>query len=148
MKFNFGTGLFIGAVLFMTFVVVLVVKIMKTDVPLVEDNYYEKGIRYQEKINMSNIDNLSTNIRIESGMDNNEKLINFSKTSLGDTIAGKAYFYRPSDKQKDFTIDVILVDTNVFPFNVSKLEKGIWKIKFTCRLPDGKPYYTEKELVF
>ena len=50
MKINWGTKLVFFALLFMTFIVVLVVRIMRTDMPMVEDDYYEKGLNYQQAI--------------------------------------------------------------------------------------------------
>ena len=49
MKINWGTKLVFFALLFMTFIVTMVVIISRQDVPLVEEGYYEKGIRYQDE---------------------------------------------------------------------------------------------------
>ncbi len=50
MKINWGTKLAFFAILFMVFVVSMVVVISRQDMPLVEDDYYEKGLNYQKEI--------------------------------------------------------------------------------------------------
>ncbi|MFN4082365.1 MAG: FixH family protein [Bacteroidia bacterium] len=149
MKLNFGTGLFIGAVMFMIFVVVMVVKIMQADVPLVEDNYYEKGIKYQQTIDNSFYDDkLNIKLTEEKFKNSVKKLLLFNKSTKGDTIFAKAKFYRPSDKNKDFSIDVMLADTIYFPFDVSKFEKGLWRVKLFYNTADNKEYFNQQEFIF
>ena len=54
MKINWGTKLAFFAVLFMGFVVYMVIRISQTDIGLIEEDYYEKGINYQKEIDSIN----------------------------------------------------------------------------------------------
>ncbi len=145
MKFNFGTGLFIAAALFMTFVVVLVVKITQTDVPLVEENYYEKGVKYQQTIDNSEAANKLVNIQLITN-NNNEPVVAVSKNSTNDTLWAKALFYRPSDPTIDFSIDIILIDTLIYPINANRLDKGKWKVKLSWD-QNNQTYNKEQEII-
>lgn len=142
MKFNFGTGLFIGAFLFIAFVVALVIIINQTDVSLVEEKYYENGVRYQEEINRNKEADLLVSITYDKDI---SELI-FKKFSVNDTIFGNAYFYRPSDASKDFSIDVLLIDSSGCRVNTSKLDKGIWKIKLRWKA-GNKEYQLNRDII-
>jgi hypothetical protein len=145
MKFNFGTGLFVGAALFMLFVVVLVVKISQTNVPLVEENYYEKGIKYQQTIDNSEAADKLVNIQLITN-NNNEPVVAINKNSNNDTLWAKVLFYRPSDPTIDFSIDIILIDTMIYPINANRLDKGKWKVKLSWEM-NNRLYNKEQEII-
>lgn len=145
MKFNFGTGLFIGAALFMTFVVVLVIKITQTDVPLVEENYYEKGVKYQQTIDNRAAANELINIQAIKGS-NQSTIVAINKNTINDTLWAKALFYRPSDPTMDFSIDVMLIDTLVYPINADKLGKGKWTIKLSWQ-QNNQQFNKEQDVI-
>ena len=50
MKWNWGTKLFIAIVIFMGFIFVLVYMRTRHDVSLVENDYYPKGLKYQDRL--------------------------------------------------------------------------------------------------
>jgi hypothetical protein len=100
MKINWGTKLAFFAILFMVFVVSMVVVISRQDMPLVEDDYYEKGLNYQKEIdNNANMDSLITMdiVRIGNGPIEGDISLAIEKKSLGKIEEAELYFYRPSD---------------------------------------------------
>lgn len=143
MKFNWGTGLLIGALLFMTFVVVLVVKIMQTDVPLVETDYYEKGVNYQKIIDKS----VDADKLLSIYLNQDKTALNFKKLINTEYIHGIASFYRPSNKKKDFKLNFLLTDSIPFAVDLTNFDKGIWKISVNWKDKTGE-HFTEKEFNF
>jgi hypothetical protein len=120
MKINWGGKLLIIALMFMLFVVSMVVVISKQDMPLVEQDYYERSLNYQEEIdNYANIDTsvqvnlISTNLEVSSS------------TNLSGV---KVKFYRPSNPEldKDFVIDILAGTKEVY--DLSDLDLGKWII--------------------
>ena len=53
MKFNWGTGILIFLILFLSASAVFIVFAMRQDVNLVHQDYYEKGVDYTEQMNVN-----------------------------------------------------------------------------------------------
>jgi hypothetical protein len=144
-RFSWGTGIFIFLTLFIVGVVVFYLFITKLDIRLVEDNYYEKELAYQQKINK--IDNtrlLSGKIGIERmpGM----IMLRFPSLESGHKPEGSVVFYRPSDPDKDFSAELQLNDSLQQVFDISKIDKGKWIIKIDWKM-GGKEYYFEESVI-
>lgn len=144
MKINWGTKLVFFALLFMTFIVVLVVRIMRTDMPMVEDNYYEKGLNYQEEIDNS----AHTDSMVQFNVFNDDSgyqhlvVLNVSSADIPD---GKLTFYRPSNKEEDAEAQVFIQSKKVFEFPLHTLKPGKWTLKFTWTR-NGNRYKIEKPI--
>lgn len=141
MKINWGHKLVFFGLSFMFFVAFMVYKISVQKVDLVDDNYYEKGVRYQEEINKFN-----TTEGVEStiGFNLNQQLITFKSNTPG--LTGKALFYRPSDVNLDFETNFALGENGEFTYSTAQLAKGLWKVTFEWTL-NGKLMATEKQFV-
>lgn len=140
MKINWGTKLAFFAIAFMVFVVTMVVIISRQDVPLVEENYYEKGLNYQKQID--NNQSLGNQVVLHL-VQNEVVLINASNQKIE---TGKLGYYRPSDPGMD---KGELVNTPIEPgdtasFMMPELEKGKWKVSFSWKW-ENKDYLLEKE---
>ncbi len=142
MKLNWGHKLTIFTVLFMLFITSMVYYMMKQDVQLVEKNYYEKGIKYQDEINKhaatKGLDNA-----IQFDQNKNEILF---ITAMSGNIAGTMKFYKASDSKLDFDIPFTLNDEGKFIYNVSALQKGLWKITFEWKVGE-QAMAVEKEIM-
>jgi hypothetical protein len=141
MKINWGHKLVFFGLSFMFFVAFMVYKITTQKVDLVDDNYYEKGVRYQEEINKFNAtEGVESNI----SFDLNQQLITFKSNISG--LKGKALFYRPGDVNLDFETDFVLNENGEFTYSIAQLAKGLWKVTFEWTL-NGKLMATEKQFV-
>ncbi len=144
-KFNWGTGILLTTVVFMSLIVAMVVHFMNQDVDLVTDNYYEKEIKYQNQIDkMERTYALSEDINIayKAGM---VKLI-FPGNKSAEKIIGSIHFYRPSDFKKDFKLPVKIDESGVQKITTASLAKGYWKIKIDWECGKNK-YYTERSIM-
>ncbi len=141
MKLNWGHKLVIFGLSFMIFITVLVYKMVGEKVDLVDENYYEKGMSYQDEINK-----FDTVSGVKSNIDFNlvAQLITF-KSSITN-LTGSANFYRAGDKNLDFSEPFKLDSNNEFTYSTANLAKGVWKVTFEWTL-NGKLMAAEKQIV-
>ena len=140
---NWGTKIVLGMVAFMLFIISMVVYMFKThgNDALVEDDYYEKGINYdQEYAAKSNTLN-----------DDAAPVIKLSESQLilqlKDVADYQLTLMRPSEAKKDVSSQgktigeahLIIVDT-------TPLVKGLWFLKLEWR-SNGKNYLFTKEIM-
>ena len=116
---NWGKGLIIGLVAFMTFISVLVIQMFRTAEDSFDKDYYEKGltydIDYQQKQQVIN-DKATPNIL------QTDDFISIKFTSVD---SGTVNFKRPSDSKKD---QIFFFDNANVLIPRPSLEKGEWKI--------------------
>ncbi len=130
MKINWGTGVVIGFVVFISFIMYMVVH-MLTDKEynhdLVTEKYYEKGTLYQEEIDAeTNAQLLSENVKISNNREG--ILITFPKDLNPSNIKGTVSFYRPSNKKLDFDLPIVL-SSNALLIPDNRLLEGRWDIR-------------------
>ncbi|MDD2982647.1 MAG: FixH family protein [Crocinitomicaceae bacterium] len=126
---NWGKSLVLVMVLFITFIMVMVVKMISTSPDLVSDDYYQKEIDYeQEIVAVKNMRRLNASTRIETvdgflvfhlPLD-----IPFTKMEI-DLI-------RPNNQKLDKSF--VVTDTKVFMVPFSELEKGKYSIEMTFKV--------------
>lgn len=141
MKINWGTKLAFFAIAFMIFVVSMVITISRQDVPLVEDNYYEKGLKYQQEID----NNQSLGKQVTMHVQGNEVwIINASKQVLRPAKIG---YYRPSDPALDqeelLKAEIAIGDTARWP--IPNLQSGKWKVSLHWNW-EGKEYELSEDI--
>ena len=148
MKINWGTGLVIGMLLFIGFIMFFVIT-MSTDKKyshdLVTEEYYKKEMMYQEEIDAEeNLSSLSSKLQ---GYKTPEGwVINFPQDIIPSKLNGTVFLYRPSNKQLDFDFPLVLSSSNLLiPDN--RLLDGRWNITLDWEY-EGKKYLYKKEIVY
>ncbi len=145
MKFNWGTGIFIVIVLFLLAVVAFFIYIKTLDINLVEDNYYEKELAFQQRIDkISNTAQLPGKISISQGP--GTLIIQFPETDSSWIPTGNVLLYRPSDPKKDVTLPLQLDNSQRQAIDISGISKGKWTVKLEWKM-GGKEYYFEEGLI-
>jgi len=145
-KFNWGTGIFSVIVLFILLVIAFFIFINNLDINLVEDNYYEKELVFQDRIEkIENTSSLSGKIRViaEPGIVS----IQFPRADTAFIPEGNILFYRPSDPKKDFTVPLQLNDSSRQAINVSGVDKGRWVVKIDWKMGEREYYYEEAIII-
>jgi hypothetical protein len=145
MKFNWGTGIFLVLTFFILALIAFFIFINNLDINLVEGNYYEKELVYQERIDkINNTSSLPGKIKVVQEPD----MIIIQFPQLDTTIApiGSLMFYRPSDPEKDFSVPLQLNDSSRQVFDIKGLDKGKWVIKLDWEM-GGKEYYYEEGVI-
>jgi hypothetical protein len=126
MKLNWGHKLVFFTVSFMMFIIVMVYRISTQKVDLVDQNYYENGIRYQEEINKYSA---SKDIKHEIDFSATNNEITF-QTLAKNTIIGEMHFYRPSDSKLDFVKPFTVNTEGKHVCSTKELKKGPWKVTY------------------
>lgn len=106
---------------------------------LVVDNYYEHDLSFQSTIDKRNNQIKSNNILIKTKKKDNQIEFNFLNA---ESLKGNIQFYRPSNKDEDFTIKI---EENTFTFNTKNMSKGKWKVKVDWQDTNAL-YYHEKDI--
>ncbi|MBW7845035.1 MAG: FixH family protein [Bacteroidia bacterium] len=140
MKLHWGHKLTFFVSLFILFIIFLVYKISVQKIDLVDKNYYEKGIKYQDEINKFSEAKV---VQPKIEFDLAKQLITF--TANDSTIKGTLHFYRSADADKDFEVPFQLTN-NQFIYSTQSIQAGIWHITFEWVL-NGKLMAIEKQLV-
>jgi nitrogen fixation protein FixH len=145
MKINWGTGIVIGFIFFIGFIMFMVVTMM-TDKgynhDLVTEEYYKAELVYQEEIDAEqNGMSLSENVSIRN--DNNGITVTFPKNLDYNIIKGTVSFYRPSNKKLDFDFPIVLTSNKLLiPDN--RLLEGRWDIKVNWTYEEVHYLYKDK----
>jgi hypothetical protein len=128
MKINWGHKLVFFTVLFMLFIIYMVYTISKQKVDLVDKNYYERGIKYQDEINKFNA---SSDVEHQVAYDDVQKSLSFTAKQA---ITGTLYFYRAGDENLDFKLPFSVEGETPFIYNTGQLKKGVWKATFEWKI--------------
>jgi hypothetical protein len=133
---NWGKGLVIGLVLFMSFITILVVLMFRSAEDSFDKDYYEKGLAYDVEYQQKQ----------QVITDQAEPTISYNDEVLSITFkaadSGQINFKRPSSKKEDKVINFTDNELNI---NRKELLNGEWKIilKWTY---NQKNYLYEKNI--
>jgi hypothetical protein len=145
MKFNWGHGIFIFLTIFLLSMAFVVYKGFQEKNALVEEEYYPKGLAFQQQIDRrTNADAMSEKIKLEE-MDGNV-VVTYPALFAGKKLDGTLYFYRPSDDAGDFKESMISDSLLQQKIPLKKLMQGKYIVKLSWKM-DGKEYYHEEALL-
>lgn len=148
MKFNWGTGIvlaFIGFISFIMYFVITMSTDKKYDHDLVTENYYKQELDFQNNINKENNSRtLNQDITWEKTSDG--LLIIFPENLHVSKIYGSVFLYRPSDKQFDFEIPISL-SSNHLLIPDKRLLGGRWNIIIDWEY-ENNSYRFKEEIIY
>lgn len=139
MKFNWGHGIALFYILFVSALGFALYKSFGVNHNLVMEDYYKQDIEYQKHFDEVNNYLKDGSASVEVDQSTKKVVIKI----LGNKIKGDALFYRPSDKSLDFNVPIV---DNVTDIDIEGLLPGRWKVKVSWD-SGNKPYYMEKEIV-
>jgi len=146
MKINWGTGIVIGLILFIGFILVMVFMMStekKYDYDLVTEEYYKEELQFQDEIDAEN-NTLLLSERIKIDRKPEGLLLVFPKEIEDNKITGTVYLYRPSNKRLDFEIPLELNKSKLL-IPKDRLLGGRWNIIARWRSND-KDYLFKEEI--
>ncbi len=148
MKFNWGTGIIIAFVCFISFIMYFVISMNFNDKynhDLVTEDYYKVELGFQNDINkQKNANALEENItytKTSEGL-----LLKFPQDLDSKKITGKVFLYRPSNKQLDFETPISLSEPYLLVPD-KRLLDGRWNITIDWQY-NGKSYLYKKSIVY
>lgn len=129
MKINWGTGIVIGIVAFMLFILQYVIRVQVDpyyDNELVTDQYYQKEIEINDnRLKLENAQKLGNQLQVSASAEG--ILVSFPSNFNPNDIKGKVSLYRPSNQAFDQTI-LLELTSNHLLIPRSKLIDGRWDI--------------------
>ncbi|MAP55055.1 MAG: cytochrome C oxidase Cbb3 [Altibacter sp.] len=148
MKINWGTGLAIGMVLFIAFIMFMVITMStddRYDYDLVTEEYYKKELAYQQEIDAeTNLKDFSKGIvgtKVAEGWQ-----LTFPDDMDIPKLKGTVFLYRPSNKQLDFDLPIEVSGSNLLIPDERFLD-GRWNITMAMTY-NGKNYLYKAEITY
>ena len=149
MKINWGTGLVIGMVAFISFIMYFVVTMMSStdyDHDLVVEDYYKEELHYQQDIDAEeNALAMEENLTLER--EGSKLILTFPENMNLNIIEGNVNFYRPSNKKLDFNIPFSKIIGQQLEVPEAQLVKGRWNVKVTWE-KNEKEFMFKKEILY
>ena len=148
MKINWGTGIVIGFVLFISFIMYFVIN-MATDkkyqYELVAEDYYKQELAYQNEIDLEQktvTDNMQLNLqKTKEGLK-----VYFPSHLDSKKITGTIFLYRPSNERLDFKLP-LGISGNHLLIPKKRLVDGRWNMKVVWQY-NGEPYLFKKDISY
>ena len=126
---NWGKSLILVMAIFITFIMVMVVKMISTNPDLVSDDYYQKEIDYeQEIVAVKNMQKLNAKTTIELTDD----FLIFNLPVDVKTSDVTIELIRPNDQKLDRTF--VVTDTKTYMIPISKLQKGKYSVVMSFKV--------------
>lgn len=145
MKINWGTGIVIAFVAFISFILYFVIRMGMDDRAnhdLVTETYYKKELAYQEEIDAEH-KAVRANAKLQIQTSEAGITVLFPKAYDIKKITGKVSLYRPSNKHLDFDFPLSLSNTRLLiPDN--RLLDGRWDITVTWNYNGNTFLHKEK----
>jgi hypothetical protein len=148
MKFNWGTGIVLAFIGFISFILYFVISMTinkKYEHDMVTENYYKQELQFENELNKQrNAQALEEDItytRADNGI-----VISFPENMNPSDITGKVFLYRPSSKQLDFESIISLSDHNLL-IPDKRLVGGRWNIKVDWKY-NGNSYIFKKDITY
>ena len=137
-----------GIILIITIPIILLIIFIffsnKNALGLVEGDYYQKAIEYQDQIDIEKeTKQLSQQVSIINI--ENTLIVKFPAMFGSSDLSGRIVFFRPSDKTLDFSIPVDVDEGGIQIIDVSEKERGAWIVQIYWNGKSDK-YYTEQRI--
>jgi len=147
MKFNWGTGIAIGIICFMAFILQYVIRVQvdsRYDNQLVTEDYYQKEIEVNaNRTKQENAIELGESLKIETTSEG--VALYFPETFNQSEIQGTISLYRPSNQDLDHVLPLKL-SSNYLLIPKSNLVDGRWDITLDFEY-EGKAYQKQQTLM-
>jgi hypothetical protein len=145
LKIGWGSRIAILYIGFVLLIGIMVTMCMNQHIDLVSDDYYEKELVFQNKINEMNNANMLSE-KVSHIISNNFLAIRFPSVLNGKEIKGSVFFFRPSDAKKDFKSELSVNKNGVQQFMLDKFSKGMYKMQLSWKI-GNVPYFAEEIIV-
>ena len=141
-RWGLGIGLLISG--FLLFMLILVAIASFQSFHLVEKDYYQKEIKYQDRIEqIKRTASLNKGVRINQDQSSRVLEIKFDEQHIGNNIEGDILFFRPSNANLDYTIPIEADDSGIQIVNLKERKAGLWRVKLEWVVGDSGYYYED-----
>ncbi|MBT1703751.1 FixH family protein [Chryseosolibacter indicus] len=140
---SIGKWIVVAFVLFAGFIATLVTVCMKEDISLVSKEYYKEELAYQSQIQRINN---TAELKAKPVITASDSKLNIVFGDFKNIENGEVKLFCPSNDNMDRTFNIVTTENTIQTFDVSSLQKGMYKAKFKWRM-NGKEFYQE-EVIF
>jgi nitrogen fixation protein FixH len=124
---SWGKGIAVGIVVFVT------------------EGYYEKGIRYEERLaSMRRAAALGHPVAIAT--EEGALVVRFDRGIVHGSLEGTITLYRPSRRESDQVIPLHADSAGVQRVALAQCDRGLWRVQIVWR-SEGEQYYAEEPLI-
>ncbi|MFY0628526.1 MAG: FixH family protein [Reichenbachiella sp.] len=142
---NWGNSIILTFFIFAAIIITMVTISMRQDVNLVEKNYYEEEIAYQDQIDrINNFNELKEKPSIRKK--GKQLVVTFPEVLISSISKGQIQLYRPSTSKLDRRIKIALTDQGNQTISLQGMEKGLWKVKLRWN-STKKEYFNSQSIV-
>lgn len=148
MKWNWGKGIALVMICFIAFIMFFVIRMgtdKKLNHDLVTEEYYKQELNLQNEIyaqqNTAKLTTTITEKKIAEGL-----LLTFPKELETSKIEGNVFLYRPSNKNLDFDVPIVLSQANLL-IPDKYLVGGRWNIKVAYTY-EGESYLYKSKIMY
>jgi len=143
-KFNWGTGIVIAFIVMVSAMLFLVSIALRQNDDLVEDDYYQKSINYQQHIDHAQ-NNAQLVEKIKTDYQNASLILTYPKLTDYQNYSGEIHFYSPVEAKRDVKIEIQADSNYTQMIDLSSLQKGRYTIKIDWKAGNTS-YYQQDEL--
>lgn len=144
---NWGKGIGISIVVFITLTLSVVSYLMSLDFYLVSNDHYNEGVTYQETIDSKQrADELKNQVVVVFDEQLESLKVVFPNDIIQKTDTGDIHLYRPDDSELDEILPLTLNSEGIQTIPVTDLKKGKWVLKVRW-LMDNESYLEEKAVI-
>jgi hypothetical protein len=146
MKINWGTGIVLAFIAFISFILFFVVRMNMDDRAnhdLVTEEYYQAELGYQKEIDAEN-NSKEDDKKLKVSKTAEGLLIVFPENINTSEVKGTVSLYRPSNKHLDFDFPISLSNSHLL-IPDKRLLDGRWDIKISWE--DQQENYLHKESI-
>lgn len=145
LKFNWGTGIVLAFLIMISGMIYLVSIALRQNDDLVDRDYYQKSMTYQQHIEkVKNTEALTEKVLFVLTTDT-LKLIFPPLGNLQD-YSGQIHFYSPIEEKRDLILAVKLNSVYSQIIDLKSLSRGRYEVKVDWSA-NGAAYYQEEEIV-
>ena len=143
-KINWGTGIVIALVVMIGGMTYLVSIAIRQDYDLVDKDYYQKSVNYQQHIEeVKNTSALTERIKFDQSADTLKMM--FPNLGTVQEYSGEIHFYSPVEEKRDEILKLKLTGNFSQSIGLKSLKSGRYTVKIDWSV--GKvSYYQEEEI--
>lgn len=143
-KINWGTGIVIALVVMISGMIFLVSIAIRQDYDLVDNDYYQKSVNYQQHIeDVKNTAALTEKIKFDQSADTMK--ITFPDLGNAQEYSGEIHFYSPVEEKRDETIKLKLNGNFSQSISLKSLKSGRYTVKIDWSVGEVS-YYQEEDI--
>ncbi len=144
---GWGKGVFFLYGGFVVFMLALVFFVSYHDIELVDDNYYQQELAYQDQIDRVNrTRQLDGQMLVTYDRPSGMVLIDYPVESVGVTLTGTVTMVRPSNSELDTEFPVSVDSLGRQYIDATQMTKGLWRTKVFW-VNGTEDYFSEHVLI-